>query len=229
MKINIKLNDTQFMRQFTNLEQQQLPYATARALTKTANDIGKFTSAKVRAKMEIQKPWAAKLSQGRIGGNPSPSAVLASMPADKKKGIERMQATVGTIGWQMAEQMDGKTTIRKPTGKAHYRWVPMQSELKHKPKKLKNYQNKLRQPTGKGRVFINTPNGGTGASAGQKVVFERTSKKREPIRALYLLKPEQEIVPGINFMKIVEEWAPKIFPGAFRNTMTEALKTAKPR
>lgn len=211
MQISIKLNDSEVKKKLTEIEQKQLPYATARALTKTAQVIGQKLVADVNSNMLIRGKgrWAGKLANAKKDGSLSPSAAFNAVAAQKKDGMNRMAAKVGTIGWQMAEQVGERNTLRKPR-RAKQRLKNLQAKKYQTPNKMLERKKVFVQSTSKGPMML-----------------QRVGKKKYPLRPLFAMVKQQEVKPKVSLKKHAETWAPKVFPGAFKKYLEQAVKTAK--
>lgn len=60
ISINVKSNVKQFTRHLTKIEKKQIPFATARALTWTAQDVQKWLIKKIPAIFNVTKKWWLK-------------------------------------------------------------------------------------------------------------------------------------------------------------------------
>jgi len=60
ISINVKSNVKQFTRHLTKIEKKQVPFATARALTWTAQDVQKWLIKKIPAIFNVTKKWWLK-------------------------------------------------------------------------------------------------------------------------------------------------------------------------
>lgn len=164
MEISFKLNDKEVRKKLTAIEQKQLPYATARALTETVQIIGKRIVENVNAKMNTRGKWAGRLANAKLNGELSLSGAWNAVPANKKDGINKMRSSIGTIGWQMAQQADERNTLRVPL-KSKFLYKPIQGKnTKANGPKMRFYDAKKSN-----RIFVQNTSKGL-------IVLRRTGK-----------------------------------------------------
>lgn len=206
--ITVQINEKHIKNWLDDIAQKQIPFATAKALTDTASRIGQEIAARTASTMNIRSSWAAKYRTSRIGQAPNQSAAYTATPADKRSGLNNMQATVGTIGWQMAQQINNKDSIRKPR-KAKNLWIPLNIK-----RTKSNSPSRMLKKRG---VFINKTSKGT-------MMFQRQGKQIIPI---YLARKQQTIKPRFNFVEMANHRADKYFNVFFHRAMIMAIRTAK--
>lgn len=208
--ITVQINEKEAKQWIDDIAQRQIPFATAKALTDTAAHIGRFAASQANATMDIRKPWAGRHKTARIGQPPSPAAAFASTPASYKTPIAKMESSVGTIGWQIAEQIKDSHTTRRPL-KAKHRFIPLQAgrQKSQSPKAMFAKKSVFAKHTKKGLIM-----------------FQRDGRNLKP---LYKIVKEQDIAPKFDFMRMAEARAPKVFPTFFTRAMLNAIKTARKR
>lgn len=206
--ITVQINEKHIKKWLDDIAQKQIPFATAKALTDTAARIGQESAAKTATTMNIRSSWAAKYRTSRIGQTPNQSAAYTATPADKRSGLNNMQSTVGTIGWQMAQQIDNKDTIRRPH-RSKSLWIPLNIK-----RTRTNSPGRMLRKKG---VFIRSTTKGP-------MMFQRKGQQITPI---YLMRKKQTIKPRFNFLEMANHRADRYFNIFFHRAMDQAIRTAK--
>ncbi|MDY6790521.1 MAG: hypothetical protein SWH54_04550 [Thermodesulfobacteriota bacterium] len=78
ISINVKSNVKQFTRHLTRIEKKQVPFATARALTWTAQDVQKWLIKKIPSIFNVTKKWWLKQQPTGIKIKPAKKNYLVS-------------------------------------------------------------------------------------------------------------------------------------------------------
>lgn len=206
--ITVQLNEKHIKQWLDDIAQRQIPFATAKALTDTAARIGQEAASRTAITMNIRSSWAAKYRTSRIGQAPNQSTAYTASPADKRSGLNNMQSAVGTIGWQMAQQIDDKDTIRRPH-KAKSLWIPLNVKRtrSNSPARMLKKKGVFIQKTSKGPIM-----------------FQRKGQQITPI---YLMRKKQTIKPRFNFLDMANQRAGRYFNVFFNRAMAMAIRTAK--
>ena len=103
---NLSLKDAEYY--IDDIAKEQMPYACAAALTKTASAIGNYLAKQSAHQFHTLTAFSKTHKTARIGGKPSPGSSYATLPADKNHGINRMKAVLGNQHWGISEQIDKK-------------------------------------------------------------------------------------------------------------------------
>lgn len=215
----IKLDNKAIHNWLDDIAKRQIPFATAKALTDTAKHVGEDIANKTKETMNAKK-WASSVRTSSIGGGIKKGSAYFVIPANKKDGLGKMKATVGTTGWQLAQQEAGIVSIRKPL-KRKYIYIPIKPFTKlnlaksssTKPKKL--LKNKMY-----GSFFLTS-------SKGNKFIYERVGKGKWNIKARYKVQEQQPINPKFSFNDEATNIIKSKFSYYFNCAMKNAIKTAK--
>ncbi len=192
-----------------DMAQEQIPFACAMALTRTAAAVGNHLAKQSAQKFHSLTPFSRTHRTARIGGQPSPGSSYATLPADKHHGIGKMKATLGNQHWGIAEQIDVSSTIRKPKT-SKYLWVPLQGRKRsYGPKKALSQKG----------VFVRNTKKGT-------LILQRKGKKGK-LTPLFLRRRKQTINPKFSMQRVVESRAQRYMDHFFIQAMDRALETAK--
>ena len=204
---NLSLKDAEYY--IDDIAKEQMPYACAAALTKTASAIGSYLAKQSAHQFHTLTAFSKTHKTARIGGKPSPGSSYATLPADKNHGIDRMKAVLGNQHWGISEQIDNTSTIRKPKT-SKYLWIPLQGRKRnYGPKKA------LKQ---RGTFVINSRRG--------TLIMQRKGKKGI-LTPLFLRRRQQTIKPKFSMQRIVESRSQKYMDYFFEQTMNKALETAR--
>jgi hypothetical protein len=186
-----------------DIAQKQLPFAMAKTLTDTASLVGKAAAKEAHKTMSIRKPWAGKYKSSRIGQPPSPPQANTTTPANRKTPLNRMHSTVGTVGWQIAQQISDKKSTRRPL-KAKQLYIPLQA------KRTKSQSPRVM--LSKGRVAL--------SKRGNLILYYKD-------KPMYKLVKQQEIKPRYNLYDIARTKSQRYATYFFKKAMDYAVKTAK--
>ena len=208
---NLSLKDAEYY--IDDIAKEQMPYACAAALTKTASAIGNYLAKQSAHQFHTLTAFSKTHKTARIGGKPSPGSSYATLPADKNHGIDRMKAVLGNQHWGISEQIDNTSTIRKPKT-SKYLWIPLQGRKRnYGPKKA------LKQ---RGTFVINSRRG--------TLIMQRKGKKGvlTPLFRHAAAGDDAFLNRGAGSMqRIVESRSQKYMDYFFEQTMNKALETAR--
>ncbi|MDH4231085.1 MAG: hypothetical protein OEW04_03535 [Nitrospirota bacterium] len=219
IKIEVKgLKET--MRFLSDLQKNQLPYATARALTQTAKDIQQEIIKELPHKFTLRTSWYKS----------GPYAFKIT-PALKTK----LQATVYTKAPFMGLQETGGTKIAH--GGKKYIAIPTDNVRRNKSRPIP--QNLRPSALLKGVTYRGTSKkkgtykhaAFTGVKAfigeihGQLGIWQRIGPRA--VKLMYLLREEADIQPRLEFERTARRIAEQKFSQNWGRAMNEAVKSAK--
>lgn len=201
--ITVEIDTLGFNRWLTRQARQQIPFATAVALTETAKGARQKLQDTAKATMTIRNPGVLKGFSYR--------------PAMKRDGLDRMASEVGTRDWFMAEQTADDTTLRQPL-KAQFRSIPLSGIRKGKTGRIGPAKRAMAMLKKKG-VFLEKN------KRGKLIMYQRKGKKG--VIPLYRLTKKQPIVPAFSFNTVTTEFANRTMQRNFIRAMHRALSTAR--
>lgn len=206
----IKLDNKAIHNWLDDIAKRQIPFATAKALTDTAKHIGEDIANKTKETMNAKK-WASSVRTSSIGGGIKKGSAYFVIPANKKDGLGKMKATVGTTGWQLAQQEAEIVSIRKPL-KAKNLYIPLRGtrNMTKKPKPSSLFKKK--------NIFIKKTEKGT-------ILFEKSASNRST--PMYKIVKTQPINPKFSFNDEATNIIKSKFSYYFNCAMKNAIKTAK--
>ena len=202
MQISMKTNISKFTKAIDLIGKSQIPFATSRALNETAKDVREqiLTGTYPRSFTVRNKQFAKRM--------------FKVDRSTKRKLVARVYDSLGRD--YMAMQESGGT--KKPKGnnlaiptdqiKRGARGIPKG----RRPRALINPGNKSFRQT--------LPNG-------QDVILQRRTKKRYPLKVLYLFEPSVKIKPTFPFYEDGRKVAQKMFNINFKKHFKLAKMTAK--
>jgi hypothetical protein len=205
-KIEIK-GMKEFMSRMTDIEKEQLPYASALALTRTAEDVRDAIIKELPDHFKIRSTWY--LPQMKYG--------IRSTKATKAG----QQSTVYTNAYWLPLQETGG--IKLPPNKM----------LALPTEQVKANKNDIITASNRPRALMKSGKAWVGRDrANELVIFQRVGKgtkrgKKDAITVPYVLKPRARIPKRWNFYERGAEVARQVFIGNWHNAMAEALRTAK--
>lgn len=210
----MELEVSQLPNYIDDIAKRQMPFATASALTQTASAIGKHMANLTASSMNTLTPFSRTHRTARIGGAPSPASSYATIPANKRDGMDKMFAELGNQHWGISEQIDQSSTDRTPN-KTKYLWVPLQGRVRgFSPGKALNQKRTFLVHTKRSnQVFIGR-NKGRGTA-------RRTSW-------LFVARRRQTITPRINFHSVAKRYAYRLMNIYIARELEKAIATAKP-
>ncbi len=187
-------------RQLGVLERQEIPFAIARTLTEIAIEARDEERSQARRRFTLRNKWVERGIQAR-------SATKRDLTAE-----------VGSRDWFMAEQETGAQ--RRPR-RASVIAVPIEVRPSLKQRVLRSkFPSRLVK---KKNVFFGTLRGG------QKALLQRKTKKRLPLRLLYVFKPQIPIPPRFGFQADVERLALKRISKIFGRNLAIGIAQARRR
>lgn len=183
----------------TDLQNNQIPYATAKALTALANEARGDVVAGLPTKFTLRTSWWKP--GGRYGFN---------VATAQKRDWPRQQAEIYTRAPWMRMQETGGTKLPKGQHIA----LPT-SNVRRSKRDLITTANK---PLAlKNTVKVKT-------KGGDEVLLQRTSRIA---RIMYLLKPKAEIPARLSFFKTIQVSINRNWFATFSREYDNALRTAK--
>lgn len=202
--------------------EKQTKFAVAKALTQTA------FQARNQARDDYQKKFTVRTN--------FPIKGIRAKPANKKD--DPIQAEVFSIDWYLADHETGQSRVAPKSGLRTFEIPNVVRELtgtpenKRIPKKYKaqTIVDKIdsgRRPTS---IAGNSPfliRRGGRSNKRRLFVAVRTSKKRLPIRILYVLQPDNvRIKKNEWFFPAVNKVYRDQFPKNYEKALLDAIKTA---
>jgi hypothetical protein len=205
MDIDIKTNLDEFVAHLSDLEKKQLPFATSRAL----NDVAKDMQAKV---IDATTSHFNNTKQWYLPGRPLGIKRIFSDKRDLTSGVFT-KAPFGIL-----QEEGGVKTATKTANLA----IPLddiQKKYKTNRPGLSGAKRAL-QETGKRKPFIIMANGKLG-------MYQRTTKKRFPLKLLFRLQPSARTEKRWGFKDAAEGEARRRFVSAFQKRLIEAIESMK--
>ena len=203
MEISVKVNTAEFNRWMNGVARDQVPFAMARALTRTAQDAQKDIKAELGSSFTLRNAHTAR--------------GIRITRAEKKDGF-RMKSEVGSIDWYVKDQVDDRDSTRQPKA-AKYRYIPKGARSGKKgriPKRLKpaaltTLENVFWKPKADGTALV----------------YQRMGKTGSRLKLLYVAVPKQRIRPGFSFASKVRQTANRTLRRNLIRSMQSAIKSAK--
>lgn len=201
MDVKFESNLDEFVAHLSDLEKKQLPFATSRAL----NDVAKDMQAKVISATEnnfnnTKKWW-------------SPNQPLGIKTALSKK--QDLTASVFTRAYFGVLQEEGGVKTATKTANLAIPLDDIQKKYQTNRPGLSGAKRAL-QDTGKRKPFIIMANGKLG-------MYQRTTKKRFPLKLLFRLQPSARTQKRWGFKDAAEGEARQRFVSAFKRRLIEAI------
>lgn len=197
----IKVNALEVDRAFKDLEKKQLPFAIAKSLTKTAQDVKAESERQLERKLDRPTPFTRRAFGLRRATKTRQVATVF---------IKDIQAEY------LEYAIEGGT--RSPERKANL--VPVSIRLNkygNIPSKAKG--RKIRALLAKPNVFQGTVRGVSG-------IWERTNKNTR-LKLLIRFEDTVKYKPRFNFYGLARGVASKRMPRNFNQAMAEAIRTAR--
>jgi hypothetical protein len=239
--LNVMSNVKDFAKYLDNVQKKQVPYATARALTKTAQEAQKELQAAMPRTFNVTKKWWLKQQPTGIkvqsakktdleavvytaayfaklqeeGGIKIPfrgRGILVPTDLTPKYGRRSGGSTKLIAGARVLKFAKG--TRRKPPGRAS-------SAEAVKGVRRKKRRRKVTRPE-----LVNADPIATMPS-GARGVFRRRGKKRLPIDRVYAYVPRARIREKMQFKKRAYYTSLRVFDNMFALSLSMALKTAR--
>lgn len=208
MLITLKSNSIDVAASLDRVARDQIPFASALALTRLANDARADVRGSLNQFFNIRRGWVAKGIQTEIAS---------------KRDWPMQQSVVGTKNDFMARQeLGGDKTGRSgkmlamPTTKASER-----SDVTTPGK----WPSRLLAKGGKRKYFVQKLK--TGPNAGRSAVMRRTGNGATPLQVLYILKSKVHVPAHWRFRDTVERTVQGKWSVYFGQALARALATAK--
>lgn len=188
----------EFSSKMNDVVKKQIPFATSRALNKTAEDIRKEELSNLEKKFTLRKPWYKPGT--KLGINV------------KKSHKTNLTAEVYTRAPFMKLHETGGT--KKPrSGK--YIAIPTTNIKRTK----KGLIGKAKRPRNLKRSFW------IKSRTGQEMLMQRKSKRK--VEVAYMMEPKADIKATFEFKKTGKRVAEQKFKKNFEAALDDALRTAK--
>ena len=210
-------------RFLSDLERDQMPFATAVALTRTIGQVQVAVEAETQHKLVLRTPWTLK--------------GIRITPANKK----HLEATLYTKDWYMAEHEEG--ALRKPL-KAPVLWMPTNAARQGGTKQGRIIP-KFR-PAVLGKFWSASPPGKGGSTKGRKkkatlklnpfpavvkgiegVWRRQTEYKADGVKLLYRVGKTQDIRPVWGAEERLKQVVERNLVKNFHVAMDQAVKGRK--
>lgn len=202
--ISMTINTAEFNRWLNGVAREQVPFATAKALTMTAKD--------------AQGDLRGAAGQSMTLRNQHTDRGLRISRAEKRDGMLGMKSEVGSIDWYAADQMDERSNIRQPQA-ARYRYIP----VKARPNKARAIPKRL-----KPAALVNSPKTfWRPKPGGGALIYERIGRGGHKLRLLYVAVPRQRVEPAMSLADTVRATATRKLRRNFILSMGQAMRTVK--
>jgi hypothetical protein len=204
MKVSVNVNSIAARRSLNKMIKSQLPYATALAMTRTAQGAVSQLKKESRTRFDRPTPWTQK--------------GFTSTSADKKSKRIRAYVSIRPQQWKyMSYQVQGGT--RRPTGTA----IPVPTNNLTDRNRYGNMRkNQLKKIIKYERTFSGVPKGGNRPGG---VWYRYSNNKR--LKSLILWEDSAKYTKRFPFKKIVNTYARKHYAANFRRAFNQAVRTAK--
>jgi hypothetical protein len=207
-------------RSLVNVRVDQLPYATALALTRTARDAMYAVRDKLPSQFTLRNAWT-------------------------QRGVQFKQATKGNLSalvyfdrdYMYLQEMGG---IKTPTRSAHIA-VPLDPDLRNRtiPRSMRpryilgnDLQGLLQSASYKGKAarkkrIASFGKGFILQTKGKLFIALRTGQGQNDIRILYVLVPAVHITQRLGMVTTVENTVRANFSKNYQDAMNQAVRTAR--
>jgi hypothetical protein len=208
----------------SSIEQSQLPFATARALTTTAKQGQAAVRARLPQIFTIRTTWLDKGIQVRSASKRDLRAAVVSRDEFmglQETGGEKKPRKGRAIGVPKAIR-EPKTKVTKPS---EWPGALLARSAKAKPRRRKvRGKGSYKKP----KFFLTTLK--KGRRAGLQAVVQRDDPMtRYPLRVLYVLQPSVRVKGDLKMRETVAAVVSERFASNFSEALAEALRTAKPK
>lgn len=200
MELSVTSNVKQLKRKFSRLQHDQVPFATAVALTKTAQAAQKKIQEEIPNRFRVTKKWWLKQQ---------PTGVKIE-PATKK----RLWARVFTKAYFADLQEEGGT--KKPTRGSRLA-VPTERVRAKKNRKSGGVREVIDRP----KTFFGK------TKTGKTALYRRRTKNSHPVELLYVFSPTARIQKRFRFKETAAAVAKRQFNRIFIQQMIRAIRTAR--
>jgi hypothetical protein len=207
--VQVEHNIGDFRRWLDRIGERQLPFATALALTRTAQDVQRELRHNLDRHFIVRRNW---ISRG-----------IQVEAASKRHTLKRMAARVGSLdAFMLRQEMGGEK--RGKAGKD----VAIPLGIRRTPKQTtppNRWPKALLQRGGKRKFFVRTI--ASGPNKGKKAVLRRKGKAQYPLQVLYLFKPEVHVPAHWDLRATAGRVAPRAFPFEMRQALDRAIRSAR--
>ena len=180
----------------------QMPFAVALTLTKTAKDAQSDERHAAAGSMTLRNNWVQRGFQ-----------VTAARKSD---GIDRMQAVVGHRDWYIEQQMGEPSVTRTPRSKRHL-YVPLRGVRKSKGQRIRR-NNRPGALLKKKNIFFIESKGKT---------FIARVGRGDRITLMYMQLRRQRIDPVASFKNVFLQSVAQKIGNNFLESASTALKTRR--
>ena len=204
MNITVKVDVDAAVRSVRGIADSQIPWATALALTRTAEQVRDKVITGLPGKFTLRNTWWR--ARTRYGFN-----VGVAKKHDHRAWVYTRAP------WMQLQETGG---IKTPRGKMIA--IPTSNVRRTKTQMITRCQRPcalLRKGKRKG-FFAET-------KSGQLAIFQRTGRHRYPIRAMYQLRPTAKISERLMMLKTAQATVPEVWQKNFTEAFNEAIRTAK--
>ncbi len=200
MEISVQSNVKLLSKKLARFHRDQVPFATASALTKTVQAAQKEIQEEIPKRFNVTKKWWLKQQ---------PTGVKIK-PATKRQ----LWAIVFTNAYFAPLQEDGGT---KRPFKGSSLAVP-----------TANVKAKKRRKSGGVKEVINRPKTFFGKTkTGKAALYRRRTKNSYPVELLYVFSPTAKIKKRFGFKRTAEAVTKKQFNRVFTRQMIHAIRTTR--
>lgn len=197
---------TGLSRYLNAITRRQLPFATARATTKLAQEAQAAVRAGLPRHFTIRSAWV-------------PRGIRIQRA--EKRDWPAVQAIVGSIDWFMELQETGAT--RTPQGSRQHLPVPKAVRpTKETRVPRSKWPSALLRKGGRRRAFVGRIRGGL--AAGQLAVLRRTSESSYPLEVLYLLETRTRGERRLKLESTVQDVVARRHEAVFLEALERALQ-----
>ncbi len=210
MDIQVEHNIGDFARWLDRITLDQLPYATAVALTRTAQNVQDVLRQRLTRQFTIRNGWVARGIQVQA--------------ASKRDTLRRMNAVVGSLDPFMERQeLSGRKKGR--TGRDVAVPLDIRRNKRDRTPPGKWPKALLRKGGRKRPYFIGTI--ASGKYRGEQAVFRREGSTPYPLRVAYLLVPDVDVPARWELRRTADEIAPRAFPFQMDTALERAIQSAR--
>lgn len=216
MQINISSNADEIRTTLTELERRQLPFATARALTLTAQDAREAARGNLRGRLRLRNKYSERGVRIRRAEKADWPRTQAVVGIDQDRaylvGHESGEIRRGVAGHRRA--VPTRLVKRTSTGKIPKNLTPRALRAK-------------RGTTKSGRK--SSAGGGTVLPGTNRIVKRKGRGRKAKLLTFYHLVDQVRIKKGINFVHSVHVKAGRVFDKHFKIEFAAAVKSARVR
>lgn len=208
--LQVEIDPRRFNRWLNAQAQKQVPFAAARALTITAQRVQSDLREGIQRDMTVRRPWVLKGVQVKA--------------AQKRDGLARMQAEVGSKDWFMADQLADAASGRKAKS----------GGKQFLPKAARRSKSALISAglrPGRVTAAAKASDGGDGkfffrqGRGGRSLVYQNLRGNR--LKLLYTVGPVQTIRPKIQLSGVARMVAARYGEREFIRQMQAAIRSAR--